>query len=97
MNFGARKYGDKREWPYRRLRFEDPEKCQALQVVDIFIGALAYRLNGHYEKPEANPAKKALSDYILGRAKITNPLVNSPYHRRRFCVIHRHSPAPKKR
>jgi hypothetical protein len=89
MNYGARKYGDKRVWPYRRLRFEDPERCQALQVVDIFIGALAYRLNGHYDKPDANAAKKELSDYILGRAKITNPFERSAYYRRRFTVTHR--------
>ncbi len=97
MNFGARKYGDKRPWPYRRLRYHDPEQCQALQVVDIFIGALAYKLNGHYDKPEANPAKKVLCDYILGRAKITNPFVNTPYYRRRFMVVHRPGePFPEK-
>jgi hypothetical protein len=89
MNFGSRKYGDKRPWPYRRLRFEDPEKCQALQVVDIFIGALAYRLNGHYDKPEANKAKKELSDYVLKRAKIFNPFAASPFHLRRFTILHR--------
>jgi hypothetical protein len=89
MNYGAKKHGDKRLWPYRRLRFEDPEKCQALQVVDIFIGALAYRLNGHYDKPEANLAKKSLSDHILGRVQMTNPFVRSAYYKRRFTVIHR--------
>lgn len=93
MNNGARKYGDKRIYPYRRLRFEDPEKWQALQVVDIFIGALAYRLNRHYEKPEANAAKKELSDYILGRAKITNPFERTPFNLRRFSVLHRDSAA----
>jgi hypothetical protein len=89
MNLGARKHGDKREWPFRRLRFEDPERCQALQVVDIFIGALAYHLNGHHQKPEANKAKKELSDYILKRAKIANPFKTTPYNRRRFAVVHR--------
>ena len=53
MNFGVRKDGDRRLWPFRKLSFRDPEICQGLQVVDIFIGALAYRLNGHYDKPEA--------------------------------------------
>lgn len=89
MNFGARKHGDKREWPYRRLQFRDPETCQALQVVDIFIGALAYKLNGHYDKPEANKARKELCDYILARAKIANPFERSAYYRRRFYLTHR--------
>ena len=87
MNHGARKYGAK-GWPFRRLEFEDPERCQALQVVDIIIGALAYRLNGHYQKPEANAAKKALCDYILQRGRITDPFGNTPYGWR-ITVLHR--------
>jgi hypothetical protein len=89
MNAGMRKYGDYRKWPVRRLRFEDPEKCQALQVVDIFIGAIAYRLNGHYDRPEANKAKRELSDYILGRFKL-DPFITTPLYRpRRLTIFHR--------
>ncbi|MBZ0148218.1 MAG: DUF3800 domain-containing protein [Pseudorhodoplanes sp.] len=92
MNFGFNKYrkaGDKREWPYRRLRFEDPENCQALQVVDIFIGALAFKLNGHYDEPNANAGRKELCDYILTRAKIPNPFERTLYFRRRLSIVHR--------
>jgi hypothetical protein len=90
MNRGAAKYGDKRDWPYRRLRFADPEHFQALQVVDIFIGALAYHLNGHRNNPKANAAKKELSDYIIKLAKMKNPFATTPiYHPRRFTVVHR--------
>jgi hypothetical protein len=90
MNRGAAKYGDKRDWPYRRLRFADPENSQALQVVDIFIGALAYRLNGHYDNPKANAAKKELSDYIIKLAKMKNPFKTTPiWHPHRFSVVHR--------
>ena len=94
MNAGARKYGDKREYPYRRLRYRDPEECQALQVVDIFIGALAYKLNRHYDQPNANPAKKELCDYILKRAKIFDPFKTTPIYQRRFTVVHRPPPEP---
>jgi hypothetical protein len=90
MNNGARKYGDRRIFPHRRLQFHDPEQCQALQVVDILIGALAFRLNGHYDKPGANAARKELCDYILKtKAKITNPFERTPYYRRRFVIVHR--------
>jgi hypothetical protein len=90
MNYGARKHGDTRQWPFRRLRFHDPEKCQALQVVDILIGALAYKVNGHYDKPEANKARKELCDYILLRkAKISKPLQATDYSKRRFTIVHR--------
>jgi hypothetical protein len=72
MNNGIKKHGDPRGFPFRRLKFADPETSQALQVVDILIGALAYRLNGHYQKPEASPPKKALCDFVLDKARITD-------------------------
>lgn len=89
MNAGVKKYGDKREYPFRRLRYHDPEVCQSLQLVDIFIGALAYKLNGHYDKPDANASKKDLCDFIMKRAKIRDPLQNTPYWQRRFMIMHR--------
>jgi hypothetical protein len=45
--------------------FADPERCQALQVVDIIVGGIAFKLNGHYDKPDANRYKRALCDYLL--------------------------------
>lgn len=59
--------GDKRDYPIRRLDFRENKKVQALQISDLFIGALAYRLNRHYDKPTANNDKKLLADYILKR------------------------------
>jgi hypothetical protein len=89
MNAGARKHGDKRPWPYRELKFEDPEVKQALQVVDIVIGAIAFRLNGHYAKPGAKAAKRTLSDYILKRAKIADPYKTTPFNLKRISILHR--------
>lgn len=89
MNAGARKYGDTRPWPYRELRFEDPEAKQALQVVDIIIGAIAFKLNGHYHKPEAKKAKKTLCDYILTRARIADPHKTTPFFLKRITILHR--------
>ena len=89
MNAGAKKYGDKRPWPYRELRFEDPESKQALQLVDILIGSIAYKLNGHYDAPDANPAKKTLCDHIFERAHIKNPFVPTDYWRKALSITHR--------
>lgn len=89
MNAGARKYSNRTDWPYRELKFRDPENHQALQVVDILIGALAYHLNGHYGQSNANPAKKALCEHILKWAKITNPAINTPWYRPRLTILHR--------
>jgi hypothetical protein len=88
MNAGARKHGDTRNYPFRRLRWADPETSQALQVVDIFIGALAYRLNRHYEQPEPNPAKKELCDYIMRKLHIFDPFKSTPFQKR-FTIFHR--------
>lgn len=89
MNAGARKYGDKRNWPFRELTFQDPENKQALQVVDIIIGAIAFKLNGHYDKPEAKKAKKELCDYILKRARITDPFKTTGLHLKQISIMHR--------
>lgn len=89
MNAGARKYSKRSDWPYRELKFADPENKQALQLVDILIGAIAYHLNGHYQNPSANRAKKELCDHVLKWAKITNPAVNTPWYRSRLTILHR--------
>lgn len=70
LNFGMRKKGDGRDWPFRRIHFQDSKKIYALQVVDILIGAMAYRLNQHHKKEGASLAKTEFSQYILERAKI---------------------------
>jgi hypothetical protein len=49
---------------FRRVQFRKSNDVQALQVSDILIGALAYRLNRHYDRP-GNDDKKALCEYIL--------------------------------
>jgi hypothetical protein len=59
LNYGAFKWGDLRTWPLRRLKFADPETSQSLQAVDIFIGALAFRLNRHYEQRTLIPPRKS--------------------------------------
>lgn len=57
--------------------------------MDICIGAIAYHLNSHYAKPDANPAKKELSDFILKWARIKSPFVNTPYYIPRLTIFHR--------
>jgi hypothetical protein len=84
MNRGAAKHGDKREFPFRRLAFADPEVCQALQAVDIIIGGVAYKLNGHYDKPGANLAKREFCDYLYERFKIKNLFYDSQLYKNAF-------------
>jgi hypothetical protein len=72
LNRGLLKKQDKRDWPFRRCQFRDSKTTLSLQLVDVIIGGLAYKLNGHGELPNASPAKIELSDYILKRAKISD-------------------------
>jgi hypothetical protein len=68
LNGRLHNQGDTRDFPVRRLKFREVRETQALQVSDLFIGALAYRLNRHYDGANANGDKKRLADYILKRA-----------------------------
>ena len=70
LNHGARKKGDGRDWPFRRVHFRALSGCLPLQVVDTLLGALAYRLNGHYDERGASAARKELCDHILRQARI---------------------------
>ena len=73
LNRGCRKKGDKRDWPFRRCQFRDSKTTLPLQLADILIGGIAYRLNGHDMEPGASPAKSELSSYILDRAGVKDP------------------------
>ncbi|SRR6266508_779293 len=73
LNRGCRKNGDRRDWPFRRCQFRDSKNTLPLQLADILVGGIAYRLNGHDKKPGASPAKCELSSYILDCAKIKDP------------------------
>lgn len=88
LNRGMRKEGDQRDWPYRRCHFRKSDECLPLQLVDVFIGAVAYNLNHHHEALDASPAKIELMNHILCRGGITNP--NYDTNRRgKFTIWHR--------
>ena len=44
----------------------------------MFMGALAFRLNGHYEAENANAAKKALADHIWTVCHNRDPFIHYP-------------------
>jgi Protein of unknown function (DUF3800) len=73
LNRGCLKKGDPRDWPFRRCQFRDSKNTPSLQLVDILIGGIAYRLNGHDKASNASPSKSELSSYILGCAGVQDP------------------------
>jgi hypothetical protein len=73
LNFGRKKAGDKRDWPFRRCHFRDSKTTPLLWVTDLLIGSIAYHLNGHRFQSDASEARCNLSDHVLSRAKVSDP------------------------
>jgi hypothetical protein len=88
LNRGIKQAGDRRDWPYRRVHFRDSRDWQTLQLVDVLIGALAFRLNRHDQKPDASESKLDLSRHILDRAHIKDVKQNTA-PAGKFTVWHR--------
>jgi hypothetical protein len=65
LNSQMLKENDVRDHPFRRVKFRKSHEHQALQVSDILIGAIAFRLNRSYDQPTANKDKKLICDYVF--------------------------------
>ncbi|PHR83087.1 DUF3800 domain-containing protein [Henriciella sp.] len=88
LNRGAHKKNARRDWPFRRLHMQNSKRTLPLQLVDVLLGAAAYRINGHHEAENASPPKCDLSDYILGRANIQHPMTDTTISGK-FTIWHR--------
>jgi hypothetical protein len=84
LNNGIRKEGDKRIYPFRRVTFRKSHEHQALQISDILIGAVAFRLNRKYDAPNANGDKKRLCDYILGKTGFNRYIKAASFRQKGF-------------
>ena len=56
--------------PIEVCHFRDSSICPALQMVDLFIGAIGFHMNGHIHAADASPAKVTLANHIVARAGI---------------------------
>ena len=72
LNRARANKGDRRDWPFRRIHFRNSADCQIMQLVDVLLGGVAYRLNGHHLIDGASPAKVDLSNHILTRGRVTD-------------------------
>ena len=57
--------GDQRSYAVRRVKSQHSHEVQALQITDLLLGAVAFRLNRHFDADGANPDKRQLCEYIL--------------------------------
>jgi hypothetical protein len=71
LNHGLRKAGDPRDWPFRRLHFRNSADTLPLQLADILLGSITFKINGHYAAAGASAAKRELADYIHSKAGIS--------------------------
>ena len=96
LNRGRQKDGDPRDWPFRRCHFRDSKSCLPLQLVDIFIGAIAFHLNGHIHAENASQHRSALARRIMTLARIKHPF-NNTSRAGKFTVWHRRLRPPTRR
>lgn len=85
--YRARK-GDRRDWPFRRVHFRNSADCQIMQLVDVLLGGVAYRLNGHHLAENASPPKIDLSNHILRRARVAD-VTRDTFVTGKFTIWHR--------
>lgn len=57
--------GDPRSYAVRRVQSLHSHEVQALQIADLLIGAVAFRLNRHFDAAGASADKQQLCEYIL--------------------------------
>lgn len=88
LSFGRCKAGDRRNFPFRRSHFRSSRQTPLIQVVDILLGGLAYRVNGHATALDASPSKVELSRHLLGKAGIRNVAIDTAKSGK-FTVWHR--------
>jgi hypothetical protein len=88
LNHGIRLLHPGRDWPFRRVHFRDSSECVPLQVVDILLGAIGFRLNDHRSKVGASSAKCALSDRVLSLGNV-HDVTRSTWAEGRFTIWHR--------
>jgi hypothetical protein len=83
LNRGCRKYGDERDWPFRRCQFRESKNTLALQLTDVILGSLAYRLNGHHLAFDASPAKTESPEKRLA---VLDPVIGATAFGRGHCL-----------
>jgi hypothetical protein len=88
LNAGCKKNGDTRDAPFRRVQFQDSKKIICLQMTDLLLGAMTFRINAHHLRPDASKSKTHLSDYVLGRANVVDATQNTAV-RGKYTIWHR--------
>lgn len=87
-NNGLRKEYGFSHYPIREIRAMDSKDSCYIQIADILMGAVGYQVNGDCYKPDANPAKCELMNYILSKFNLRDFLRSTPRNRQEFSIWH---------
>jgi hypothetical protein len=86
LNNGAELKYDIR--PYRIVEFRKSHLTPLIQLADVLIGAIAYELNDHHLRTDANAAKIDFMNELKKRFGISTFRKSTPYRQHRFTVWH---------
>jgi hypothetical protein len=72
--------------PFKRINFIDSHDSEAMQVNDLLLGAVGFRVNGRHHLPESATQKIQLSEHIARQVRALQSM--RPNHRsaRRFSI-----------
>lgn len=59
--------------PFRRITFQDSEKSDLVQLVDLLVGCVGATKNGHHQLENCAPHKSELREHIIKRALDNEP------------------------
>jgi uncharacterized protein DUF3800 len=86
LNAGMLKKFQKDHAPFHSVEPIDSKTCESIQIVDVLIGAIGYVKNGYDVLAQANPAKKALAQYIKEKTGLTSITQSTQKNIRRFTI-----------
>jgi len=88
LNRGLRKkYNFKRD-VITKIEDRDSKKCNALQVVDVLIGAVGYHWNGCHTRTNAKRGKVLLAEYIAQKVGLVSLAQETPRRKKEFSIWH---------
>lgn len=88
LNHHARNKLKIRHRPFKIVEFMDSQESLLLQMNDILLGAVGYRVNKKHEADDGASAKKLLSDRIREKAGLQNLEQQTPISRKKFTIWH---------
>ncbi|HEY0833645.1 MAG TPA: DUF3800 domain-containing protein [Azospirillum sp.] len=88
LNHHARNKLKIRHWPFKTIEFRDSEKSLLLQMNDILLGAVGYRVNKKHEAEGSAQAKMLLSERIRELSGLQNLEQQTPISRKKFTIWH---------